>query len=228
MSALPHQPRNWQKHPATKAFVVLFLTALVLIMSLYADAFENWLLHAEAVRDWLHSHGAAQTATAFFVLNTLLCACGIPRLWTSALAGAIFGGLPGLLLSLPSALAGAALTYEFGRLASAAFLEDIIPAKWKGWLEIHAAPNALQVAVIRQLPVPGAILTLLLAAGGISRRAFLLGSAIGFLPGAAIAAFLGTAATTRQTPETLLLTCVIVAASLGALALLHRNNRIRP
>ena len=69
---------------------------------------------------------------------------------------------------------------------------------------------------------------LLLAAGGISRRAFLLGSAIGFLPGAAIAAFLGTAATTRQTPETLLLTCVIVAASLGALALLHRNNRIRP
>ena len=221
-----HDPHpKWKTRRAARPVVAVFLFCLVL-MAMHAESLEHWLLHAEATRAWLLSHGAVQTAATFFALNTLLCAFGVPRLWTSVLAGAVFGPIPGLLLSLPSSLAGAALTFEFGRLASTASLEDAIPAKWRGWIETHATPDILQTAIIRQLPVPGAILTLLLAAGGIARRDFLIGSALGFLPGAAIGCFLGTAATTRQTPGMRVFTFVIVAVSVGSLAWLRRTHRL--
>ena len=217
-----------QPHPA-KARLAARIALALLVVGLLATAaragsLERWLLHAEGLRAWLLERGAIKAAGAFLVLNTLLCASGVPRLWTGALAGAVFGAIPGLLLALPSSLAGAAMTFEFGRRASDAWLADAIPAKWKGWIDAHATPDALQTAVIRQLPVPGAVLTLLLAAGAITRRNFLVGSAIGFLPAAAIAAFVGTAATTRQTAESLALAAAAVAASLGALVLLRRGR----
>ena len=225
MNDIPCQHPRWKSRRAARPIVAIFLICLVL-MAMHADSLEQWLLHAEAMRNWLLSHGAIEAATTFFALNTLLCAFGVPRLWTGVLAGAVFGSLPGLLLSLPSSLAGAVLTFEFGRLASAAWLEDAISPKWKDWIETHAAPDIMQTALIRQLPVPGSILTLLLATGGISRRTFLIGSALGFLPGAVIACFLGTVATTRQTPGMRVFTFVIVAVSVGSLAWLRRTHRL--
>ena len=225
MNDIPRQQPKWKSRRAARSIVAIFLICLVL-MAMHADSLEQWLLHAEAMRNWLLSHGAIEAATTFFALNTLLCAFGVPRLWTGVLAGAVFGSLPGLLLSLPSSLVGAALTFEFGRLASAAWLEDAISPKWKDWIETHAAPDIMQTALIRQLPVPGSILTLLLATGGISRRIFLIGSALGFLPGAVIACFLGTVATTRQTPGMRVFTLVIVAVSVGSLAWLRRTHRL--
>ena len=224
MNDIPRQQPKWKSRRAARSIVAIFLICLVL-MAMHADSLEQWLLHAEGLRTWLLRHGAIESATTFFALNTLLCAFGVPRLWTSVLAGAVFGAIPGLLLSLPSSLVGAALTFEFGRLASEAWLVDAIPDKWRTRIALHATPDILQTAFVRQLPVPGTILTLLLATGGISRSTFLIGSALGFLPGAAIACFLGTAATTRQTPEALILTLAIVAASLGSLALLRRDKR---
>ena len=219
-----------QPHPA-KARLAARIALALLVVGLVASAaragsLERWLLHAEGLRAWLLERGAIKAAGAFLVLNTLLCASGVPRLWTGALAGAVFGAIPGLLLALPSSLAGAAMTFEFGRRASDAWLADAIPAKWKGWIDAHATPDALQTAVIRQLPVPGSILTLLLATGGISRRTFLIGSALGFLPGAVISCFLGTVATTRQTPGMRVFTFVIVAVSVGSLAWLRRTHRL--
>jgi uncharacterized membrane protein YdjX (TVP38/TMEM64 family) len=205
--------------------VAVFLIGLVL-MAMHVDSLEHWLLQAEGLRTWLLGHGAIEAATTFFALNTLLCAFGVPRLWTSVLAGAVFGAIPGLLLSLPSSLVGAALTFEFGRLASEAWLADAIPEKWRARIALHATPDILQTAFVRQLPVPGTILTLLLATGGISRRTFLIGSGLGFLPGAVISCFLGTVATTRQTPGMRVFTFVIVAVSVGSLAWLRRNHRL--
>ena len=111
MNDIPCQHPRWKSRRAARPIVAIFLICLVL-MAMHADSLEQWLLHAEAMRNWLLSHGAIETATPFYALNTLLCAFGVPRLWTGVLAGAVFGSLPGLLLSLPSSLVGAALTFE--------------------------------------------------------------------------------------------------------------------
>ena len=204
----------------------LFLAATFAVLSNMGHI-HTALHNIEIARSWILKHGLLETSLVFFAINTLLCAFGCPRLWTSVFAGAVFGGAVGFLVSLPSSILGTCLTFAVGRLLGAGRILPHINAKWKGSVSLPTPPDFLKTVLIRQLPIPGIILTLLLSASGISSGVFVAGSTLGFIPGAALACFLGDTATTQKTQSELALAAVIILIGVGIIALLRRNSRMK-
>ena len=200
---------------------LVFIVATVEVLY-HAGTIHAWLRNVDAARGWILQHGFWTSAGVFFAANLLLCAVGFPRLWTSVFAGAVFGGTLGLGLSLPSSVLGACLTFAYARGIGGRRLFDRLAARWRGRLELQARPSLLQALLIRQLPVPGLALTLLLAVTDISASSFAVSSALGFVPGAAIACYAGDTLTTAQTQESLAAAAAIMLVALGAMALLRR------
>ena len=219
-----------RRDPARRRLARLILTGLATLVFIGATAevFYNagtihaWLRNVDAGRDWILQHGFWFSAGVFFAANLMLCAVGFPRLWTSVFAGAVFGGTLGLGLSLPSSVLGACLTFAYARGIGGRRLFDRLTARWRGRLDLQARPSLLQALLIRQLPVPGMALTLLLAVTDISASSFAVSSALGFVPGAAIACYAGETLTTAQTRESIAAAAAITLVAILAMALLRR------
>jgi uncharacterized membrane protein YdjX (TVP38/TMEM64 family) len=191
----------------------------------HAGTIHAWLRNVDAARDWILQHGFWPSALAFFAANLLLCAAGFPRLWTSVFAGAVFGGTLGLGLSLPSSVLGTCLTFSGARGIGSRRLLERLTARWRGWVDLRAAPSLLQAILIRQLPVPGMAQTLLLAMSDISAATFVIASALGFIPGAAIACYAGDTLAMAQTQQSITMAAAIILVALLAMALLRRTAR---
>lgn len=210
---------------ARKAMIrlAIWLFLLTVFFVLYNMGHIHALLHnINQARAWILQHGVFETAFVFFFANTMLCACGCPRLWTCVFAGMVFGGPLGISLSLPSSLAGALVTFGFARMIGSQRLLSTVVSKWSRAVVLKKSPDLVQTILIRQLPVPGIAVTLLFAASNITIPVFVIGSAIGFTPGAAIACFLGDTATIAQTQDSLATASVVILLSIAATAFLHR------
>ena len=215
---------------ARKAMIrlAIWLFFLTVFFVLYNMGHIHALLNnIDQARAWILDHGVWETALLFFAANTLLCAFGCPRLWTCVFAGVVFGGPLGFGISLPSSILGASITFAFARLIGSRHLTSKITSKWKGAVRLTGSPSLLQTVLIRQLPVPGIATTLLFAASNISVPVFLVGSTLGFIPGAMLAWFLGDTARSSHTQSSIAITSAIVLASLLAITLLRRANRPR-
>jgi uncharacterized membrane protein YdjX (TVP38/TMEM64 family) len=200
---------------------LVFLSATIEVLY-HMGTIHAWLRNVDAVRDWILQHGLGPSALVFFGANTLLCAFGFPRLWTSVFAGVVFGGTLGLGLSLPSSVLGTCLTFAYARGIGSRRLLERLTARWEGRVAFPSTPDLLQTVLIRQLPVPGMVLTLLLSMTNISASAFVAASVLGFIPGAAIACFAGDTITTTQTHLSVALAVAIILAALLAMAYLRR------
>lgn len=186
---------------------------------------QTWLQGIDVARAWMLQHGMLEAALVFFGANTVLCAFGCPRLWTSVFAGIIFGGPLGFCISLPSSLVGACLTFAFVRLSGGRQFLAGISDKWRGAVVLSASPGLLQTVLIRQLPIPGLATTVLLALSNLSAPTYLVGSAIGFIPGAALACFMGDTVTTAQTQRSLTLAAIVMLISLLIASALRKSAR---
>ena len=191
----------------------------------HAGTIHAWLRNVDAARDWILQHGFWPSVLAFFAANLLLCAAGFPRLWTSVFAGAVFGGTLGLGLSLPSSVLGTCLTFFGARGIGSRRLLERLTGRWRERVELRAAPSLLQAILIRQLPVPGMALTLLLAMSDIPAATFAMSSAFGFIPGAVIACYAGDTLATAQTQQSITVAAAIILVALLAMALLRRHAR---
>ncbi len=214
------QPKSWIKKSV--ALVLVFAFALI---AMNIHQLDKWFLSVDSARHWILLHGIVKSAFVFFVFNTLVCALGFPRLWSCAFAGVVFGEFFGLAVSLPSSILGAWMTFEFGRKVGAKDLLGKISTRWKNTNHQSLSPDLLQTVLLRQLPIPGFVLTLLLSATPISRQIFLAGSALGFIPGAIIACFLGHTATTKQTLTSLGATSAAILLAILTVTYLQRKNR---
>lgn len=218
--------QNSRAKPWVKRTLVLVLIFAFALIAMNIRQLDEWFLSVDLARQWILLHGVVNSALVFFGINTLLCAFGFPRLWSCAFAGVVFGEYLGLAVSLPSSILGTWMTFEFGRKIGANDVLSKIAARWKNTTLPAFAPDILQTTLLRQLPVPGAILTLLLSATQISRRVFLAGSALGFIPGAVIACFLGHTATTKQTLTSLATTSFAILLAILSVAYLQRARRL--
>ncbi len=212
--------KGWIRKAAAAVLILAFS-----LVAMNIRHFDQWFLSIDAARQWILLHGIAEAVIVFFGLNTLICALGFPRLWSSAFAGVVFGGPIGLAASLPSSILGTWMTFEFGRKVGAEDVLSKIATRWKNTAAPPFAPDILQTTLLRQLPVPGVILTLLFSATHISRKVFLAGSALGFIPGAVIACFLGYTATTKQTMSSLAMTSCAILLAIALLAYMQRRRR---
>ncbi len=222
---MPNEPDTQSKSWIKKTVTVILVLAFALI-AMNIHQLDKWFLSVESARQWILLHGVVKSALVFFGINTLVCAFGFPRLWSCAFAGVVFGEFFGLAVSLPSSLLGAWMTFEFGRNVGAKDLVGKISTRWKNTNHPSLSPDLLQTTLLRQLPIPGFVLTLLLSATPISRRIFLAGSALGFIPGAVIACFLGHTATTKQTLTSLGLTSLAILLIILVVAYLQRKRRL--
>lgn len=175
-----------------------FALAIFALTHGVGPAIHELMQDVDSAQAWLLQYGVPASAAWFFAINTLLCACGFPRLWSGAFAGALFGGVLGLVLSLPSSVAGACLTFAFARGAGSRRLLEAADSKWGRRIDRVLPGGMWQAVLVRQLPVPGIAATLMLAFSSISPVRFVISSAIGFVPGAAAASFAGGVVTARS------------------------------
>lgn len=129
---------------------------------------------------WIREFGVI----AFFgygVMAALAVMFGVPRSVTCLAAGGLFGSIIGIAISWLSSTAGsygAFLLARWGaRRPDARTLE-----RWPWLRELLAAPSVASVAWLRQLPLPGLMLNLMLGVTTARHRVFLIGTLLGYLP----------------------------------------------
>jgi uncharacterized membrane protein YdjX (TVP38/TMEM64 family) len=212
----PLAPRDWLRPLAVS---VLLCAALALV---YLSPLRGALRHVQDLRASLDRFGALGPLV-YMAGVWLLVAAGTPRLLFCPVGGLAFGFAYGLLWTQAATLAGCYTTFLFVRWGGRAFVLRRWPQTMRLGL-LRAPPPALAVFTIRQLPVTGVIINVLLGVSAVRHRDFLLGTALGLLPQAVPATLLGSSALlASRWAQGLLLVSVPVLVALGLL--LRRRAR---
>jgi uncharacterized membrane protein YdjX (TVP38/TMEM64 family) len=128
----------------------------------------------------------------FAALNAGLVALGFPRLVFHAIAGALFGFAVGLGVSLGASVLGSVALVAFARWAQpwrAAGAEE--PRSAARLFDALDRRPLLAVFLARQAPLSGLLVNLVLGWSRVPARHVVVGTALGYLPSAAAAAFAG-------------------------------------
>ncbi len=123
------------------------------------------------------------TALLFTMAGGTLIGLGVPRLWVSSLAGAIFGITVGTLVGLVASTMGASIVYFAGRL----FLSNWIQKKFKHriehWKTRFQKNGFLWILYIRLFPLSNStVVGLLSGSCRVPFVPYLAGSFLGFIP----------------------------------------------
>ncbi len=164
--------------------LVLFVTLATAGLLLQGG---SWL---SASKGWLLEEGARSRAV-FVAASSLGVALGFPRLSISFIAGTVFGWLEGLAWSWLASILGAWLLFTLIRRGWRH--EDPV---WQGRLRSFGwspalAPGVLTVVAMRQLPLPGWVISGGLALTSVHPLTYLSGTSLGMFPEAALAAMAG-------------------------------------
>ena len=106
---------------------------------------------------------------------------GCPRLLVCTVGGVLHGFWLGALLSQSATLIGATLIFEVARRVNRRVPERVERVLTEYGFRSRTA-GSFAVFSVRQLPVPGFLLNIGLGSCQVSRRHFLFGSLLGFLP----------------------------------------------
>lgn len=170
--------------------LILFLLAGLIMV--YLTPLKDLLRRGPEISDYLKTLG--WRAPMVFVLATAaLTALGVPRLLLCPIAGMSFLFYRGLLWSQLGTLLGFYVTFLFVRWGG----RDMVLRKWPRLNRLaHAIRNrgAPTVFLIRQLPLGGFYLNIMLGLTHVRHRDFLLGTMIGILPEAIPATLIGASA----------------------------------
>ncbi len=174
--------------------VLFFATMLVLLRS---ETVRHNVLEVSTLRAAIQAEedrfGALSSRILFLVAASVLVGVGVPRLYASALAGAIYGAGEGIALGLSASLIGSGIAYRIGRSLLAGTVRRRIAGKLAAFQEKCRNEPFWWVLYARLMPFANS--TLLSLACGASRvpvRPFLLASAIGFLPLTIVFALFGS------------------------------------
>ena len=212
---------------------IVHLTAVVLVLAALAAAW-RWT----PLRDWLDIGvliGLADrladlapftplAVVGAYVLAGLLV---MPVLVLIAVTGIVFGPVLGTAYALGGAIASAAVTYGIGRRLGRDTVRRLAGARLNRISKRLARRGILAVAVVRMLPLaPFTVVNVVAGASHIGLRDFLLGTAIGMLPGTlATVVFVDRIMEALRTPSAgTLISLALVAAALVGLALLVRRR----
>jgi len=154
------------------------------------------LSHAQELVEEIRSQGAA-APIVFTGVGALAVAVGVPRTVPCCVGGALFGFWGGSALSVLSSLLGSAATFLLGRQLGRGFVESRVRSRFRRldalfrFVKTHGVSAC---AFLRLVPVGHCFsLNLILSVSPLSFGAFLVGSAIGFLPQSMACAWMGTA-----------------------------------
>jgi len=128
----------------------------------------------------------------FFAIYAVLALIPFPKAVLTAAGGALFGLWAGAGLSLVGALVGAVISFAFGRLLGRDAVDRLIRGRMARVDELLAGHGLSAVLVVRLVPlVPFIAINYASGLSGVRFRHYLLGSAVGMVPGSLAYAALG-------------------------------------
>jgi uncharacterized membrane protein YdjX (TVP38/TMEM64 family) len=184
--------RAWRRcKPFLKPLLVVgVLGAGLAVLAL--SPLREYLSHVEAVRAEVEKWGA--WGAAVYVLGAaFLMAFGFPRLVCLPVGGLVFGFWRGLLWTQLATLLGYYATFMFVRWGGRELVEEHFARlrKVHRVFHQHAVPT---IVLLRQLPISGVFINVLLGISPITHSDFVIGTLLGTLPEAIPMALLGSSA----------------------------------
>ena len=202
------------------AFVVVVVTAF--IVALTVD-----LPSAAALRRMIEETGWAAPAV-FVGLYAVVTLAPVPKNVLSALGGLLFGLLPGVLLVLAAALVGASVAFALGRGLGRDSVERLTSTRVHEVDALLARRGLVAVVAVRLVPVvPFTAINYAAGLTGVRTRDYLLGTAVGIVPGTVAYVTLGTYGSTPGAWPFLASAAALVALSVGGVLVARRRRRPR-
>jgi len=175
-----HMHKSRTAEVGWKPLLMLTVVGAAFALAYFTPA-RKYLGNIQVIKYWLLSLGWVGPAAWMGIVFGLVAA-GMPRLLFCPIGGLAFGFWHGLLWTQVATLAGYYTFFLFARWGG----QDFVLRRWprvrrlKGHFHGHSA--ALLVFAVRQLPISGLIINLLLGLSPVRHHHFLLGTALGILP----------------------------------------------
>ena len=136
--------------------------------------------------DWVRTQIAERGVFGpliFIAVGGAITVIGFPRILLSALAGYIFGLLPGVYFALAGTIFGCILSFYYARMLGRSIVEKKMTDRMRQLEEILIKHDFIASILIRMLPVSNNSITNLLAGvTGVHPLHYFTGSAIGYIP----------------------------------------------
>jgi uncharacterized membrane protein YdjX (TVP38/TMEM64 family) len=209
-----------------KRLLALLGGAAAIFALLYFTPLGSLLRDVQQIRAFLKGDDLWAELT-FAAIVAVLVSIGMPRLIFYGIGGLAFGFWQGLLFAQCGSLLGSWLTFFAVRHGG----RDWLMARFGEHRFVKKAfrlkSSIKAVALIRQLPLHGLMITGGLALSQVTTRAFLLGTFIGYLPQGVIAALIGSGMVDEQAMAGFGKLVVAATVLLVGAALLRRWRRQR-
>lgn len=211
----------------TRGAAVRAVALLLVVAGGFVAAEVHGLPDATSLREDVRSAGAAGVLV-FLGGYALLALVPAPKAVLTVLAGALYGWWLGAALALLGALVGALVAFELGRLLGREAVDRLLGgrlARVDALLRDHGTGAVVAVRLVPVLPF-----TAINYAAGLSavrRRDYLVGSALGMVPGSLAYAALGAWGTDPWgifAAVAALVVLVLVGGGFGRRLLGHRDH----
>lgn len=191
------------------------VTLVVLLAAVVVVAIAGGLPHQAEIEGWLASAGPA-APILFVILYAAITLFPVPKNLLGVLGGLLFGMGWGLLLVWGAAMVGAAAAFWIGRVLGREAVEQLTGARVSGVDELLRRHGLLSVIAVRLVPVlPFTAINYSAGLTAVSVRAYLVGTAIGILPGTVAYVALGAYMTDLGSWPIIAAVTVLVALSVG-------------
>jgi uncharacterized membrane protein YdjX (TVP38/TMEM64 family) len=164
----------------------------------------------------------------FLLFGAAVIAIGVPRQAVCFLAGYAAGLVEGTALALAATILGSAIAFFYARLIGRDFVRRRLGERARRVDEFLGRNTFATVVAIRFLPVGNNLLTNLVAGiSAVPAPAFLLGSAVGFVPQTIVFVLLGSGIRVDP-PLRIGLSIALFVASALLGAMIYRRRRATP
>ena len=205
---------------AVRLALPLLLVGAATVLMFCLPAVRQQFGRIHEISGYLQAMGWA-APVVYVAAMAVLVSIGVPRLLLCPIGGMAFGFWKGLLWAQLGTIAGYYATFLFVRWSGRDFVLRTWP-RLSRYTRFSKKNGMISVLLIRQLPVTGFYLNLLLGLIPLSHADFLVGSAIGLLPAAIPATLVGSGATAFSSGNGRLYTVLAIGAGLGAWVLSSR------
>lgn len=196
----PNTPENRPERSLVRDLVRLLPLCLFFILMailLRNDAVRGYLFDIENVRLVLQGANTPfdrlMSVGIFVLAGAVLVSVGVPRLWISTLAGAIYGAALGMGLGLLASILGSAVVYQVGQKYFGALVQRFIGERVGLWQRRFQENAFWWVLYGRLVPFANATVTSLLCGScKVPFLPFLAGSLLGFIPLAMVFTIFGS------------------------------------
>lgn len=180
---------EFRSSPFRDLTTILIVGAVFLALALFfrSELAGNLFENIQAIRSFLKSGavpgGLAGSGTVFVLGSGLLISLGVPRIWISALGGAVYGALLGAALSLCSTIIGATTLYIAGSTFLGSVVERRFGSRTGKFVQRLSREAFWWTLYLRLFPFSNStVQSLLFGSLRVPFTAYFFGSILGFIP----------------------------------------------